>query len=66
MLWTAWKKGRRFSVEELTDYEMAVDPLADYRTARREWEQTIPTERLYSLEQIKDPDWWPEATRRKA
>lgn len=62
MLRTAWKKGRRFAVEELTDYEQAVEPLADYKTASREWERTIPTERPYSLEQIEDPDWWPEPT----
>lgn len=60
MLRTAWKKGRRFAVEELTDYEQAVDPLADYKTARRGWERTVPTERLSSLERIEDPDRWPE------
>ena len=59
---TAWKKGRRFAIEELTDYEMAVDPLANHKTARREWERTIPTERPYSLEQIEAPDWWPKPT----
>lgn len=62
MLRTAWKKGRSFAVEELTGYEQAVDPLADYKTASREWERTIPTERPYSLEQIEDSDWWPEPT----